>query len=169
MVPHVLLAIEGSPCLTVASAITVGSVYGYLKKPLKSLCVTCQSTPPTILTLHYLLRWSPGKNPNNTVHVDDVAGASWACAEWMATLGLEAANSRAGEQIYFHNDKKKVKEVEGMSSHDQKLSAPLFNLVETSVLPYASTTQTFLSYRLTIHKLPISVWVKRSVLSLEQP
>jgi len=87
----------------------------------------------------------------------------------MAALGREAANSRAGEQIFFHNDKKKVKEVEGMSSHDQKLSAPLFNLVETSILPCVGTTQTFLYYRLTIHRPPISLWVKRSVLSLGQP
>jgi len=111
----------------VASAITVGSVYGYLKKPLKSL-------------------WSPGKNPNNTVHVDDVAGASWACAEWMAALGREAANSRAGEQIFFHNDKKKVKEVEGMSSHDQKLSAPLFNLVDDSQTTHLSMGKTISSF-----------------------
>jgi hypothetical protein len=74
-------------------------------------------------------RWSPGKNFNNTVHVDDVAGASWACAQWMAGLGREAANTRAGEQVVFHNDKKQVQEVEGMPAHDQKLVAPLFNLV----------------------------------------
>ncbi|KAF5386875.1 hypothetical protein D9615_001683 [Tricholomella constricta] len=94
----------------VASGITVASVYGYLKKPMKSM-------------------WSPGKNPNNTIHIDDVAGASWACAEWMAPLGRAAANSLAGEELIFHNDKKKVKEVEGMPPHDQKLVAPLFNLV----------------------------------------
>ncbi|KAG6854958.1 hypothetical protein C0991_009781 [Blastosporella zonata] len=88
----------------------VGSVYGYLKKPMKSM-------------------WSPGKNPNNTVHVDDVAGAAWACAEWIAPLGRAEANVLAGEEIVFHNDKKKVKEVEGMPPHDQKLICPLFNLV----------------------------------------
>ena len=87
----------------------------------------------------------------------------------MAALGREAANSRAGEQIFFHNDKKKVKEVEGMPPHDQKISAPLFNLVETSILPCVGTTQTFSSYRLTIHKPLISVWVKQLVLSLGQP
>ncbi|RDB21502.1 hypothetical protein Hypma_011415 [Hypsizygus marmoreus] len=97
----------------VASGITVASVYGYLRKPMKSM-------------------WSPGKNPNNTVHVDDVAGASWACAEWMASLGRKAADSLAGEEIMFHNDKKKVKEVEGMPPHDRKLIAPMFNVVDDS-------------------------------------
>ena len=48
---------------------------------------------------------------------------------WMAPLGRKAADSLAGEEIPFHNDKKKVKEVEGMPSHNQKLIAPLFNLV----------------------------------------
>lgn len=74
-------------------------------------------------------RWSPGKNPNNTVHVDDIAGALWACAQWMAPLGRKAANSLAGEEIRFHNEKKKVKEVESMPPHNQDLVAPLFNLV----------------------------------------
>lgn len=74
-------------------------------------------------------RWSPGKNPNNTVHIDDVAGALWACAEWMAPLGRKAADSLAGEEIIFHNERGKVKEVDGMPAHNTKLVAPLFNLV----------------------------------------
>lgn len=110
-----------------ASGITVASVYGYLKKPMKSM-------------------WSPGKNPNNTVHVEDVAGASWACAEWMAPLGRTAANSVAGEEIIFHNDKKKVKEIEGMPPHDVKLIAPLFNLVDESNSTLLSIGQVVTSY-----------------------
>jgi hypothetical protein len=77
-------------------------------------------------------RWSPGKNPSNTVHVDDIAGALWACAQWIAPLGRKAADSLAGEEIFFHNEKRKVKEVEGIPPHNQKLIAPLFNLVRTS-------------------------------------
>ncbi|GLB35141.1 putative NAD dependent epimerase dehydratase [Lyophyllum shimeji] len=111
----------------VASGITVASVYGYLKKPMKSM-------------------WSPGKNPNNTVHVEDVAGAAWACAQWMAPLGRTAANSTAGEEILFHNDKKKVKEVEGMPPHDAKLIVPLFNLVDDSNSTLVSIGQVVTSY-----------------------
>jgi len=47
----------------------------------------------------------------------------------MAPLGRGAADSLAGEEIIFHNEKKKVKEVEGMPPHNKKLVAPLFNLV----------------------------------------
>lgn len=76
-----------------------------------------------------LFRWSPGKNPTHTVHIDDVAGGMWACAQWMAPLGRKEANSLAGEAILFHNDKSKASEVEGMPAPDKKLIAPLFNLV----------------------------------------
>ncbi|KAF8078139.1 hypothetical protein FPV67DRAFT_1464325 [Lyophyllum atratum] len=106
--------------MIVALGITVGSVYGYLKKPMKST-------------------WSPGKNPNNTVHL-------WACAEWMAPLGRAAADTLAGEEIVFHNDKKKVKEVEGMPAHDAKLIAPLFNLVDESDSTLLSIGQVITSY-----------------------
>ncbi|KAF9456139.1 hypothetical protein BDZ94DRAFT_1276439 [Collybia nuda] len=111
----------------IASGITVGSVYGYLKKPMKSV-------------------WSPGKNPNNTIHIDDVAGALWACAEWMAPLGRKAANSLAGEEIIFHNEKKKVKEVEGMPAYNTKLIAPLFNLVDESNSTLLSIGQVVTSF-----------------------
>lgn len=84
-------------------------------------------------TIDACCRWPPGRNPNNTIHVDDVAGAAWACAEWMAPLGRKTADTEAGEEIFFHNDKKKVKEVEGMPPHDQKLVAPLFNLVNEPI------------------------------------
>lgn len=76
-----------------------------------------------------LYRWSPGKDAMNSVHVYDIAGALWACAEWMAPLGRKQANVLAGEEIIFHNDKKKVGVVDGMSPHDKKLIAPLFNVV----------------------------------------
>jgi hypothetical protein len=73
--------------------------------------------------------WGPGKNPTHTVHVDDVAGALFACAEWMAQHSRQKADSLAGEQIIFHNEKNKVAEVEGMVPHDRKVIAPVFNLV----------------------------------------
>ena len=47
----------------------------------------------------------------------------------MASLGREEANTLAGEEIPFHNDKSKVSEVPGMPTHDQKVIVPLFNLV----------------------------------------
>lgn len=53
----------------------------------------------------------------------------WTCAEWMAKIGRKEANSIAGEEIVFKNEKSKVKEVEGMVPHDQKCIAPLFNIV----------------------------------------
>ena len=59
----------------------------------------------------------------------DVAGGAWACANWMANQGRKAADKIAGVKIPFHNDKSKVKEVEGMIPHDQNPVAPLFNLV----------------------------------------
>jgi hypothetical protein len=47
----------------------------------------------------------------------------------MASHGRKEANQLAGEVIPFHNEKSKVKEVDGMIPHDQKIMAPLFNLV----------------------------------------
>jgi hypothetical protein len=63
-----------------------------------------------------------------TIHADDVAGASWACAEWMSGLGRKEANSLAGEEI-LSNDKSKVKDASDLPEADRKLVAPLFNLV----------------------------------------
>lgn len=79
--------------------------------------------------LTVLLRNSPGKYPSHTVHVDDIAGAMWACAQWMAKIGRQEADSIAGEEIPFKNEKSKVNEVEGMIPHSQKVVAPLFNIV----------------------------------------
>ncbi|KAF8644141.1 hypothetical protein AX16_008668 [Volvariella volvacea WC 439] len=111
----------------ITSALCVGAVYGYMKKPMKSM-------------------WSPGKNPTNTIHADDVAGAAWACANWMAGLGRQAADAAAGEVIPFHNDKAKVKEVEGMPPHNAKIVAPLFNLVDDSASTLLSVGQVVTSF-----------------------
>ncbi|KAJ3976409.1 hypothetical protein EV361DRAFT_884094 [Lentinula raphanica] len=111
----------------ITSAITVGSVYGYLQKPMKSV-------------------WSPGKNPTNTLHVEDLAAAAWASAAWMASLGRKEAGSLAGEKIIFHNDKSKVSQIEGMPPHDKKLIAPLFNLVDDSNSTLLSVGQTVTSF-----------------------
>ncbi|KAJ7684710.1 hypothetical protein DFH06DRAFT_1073589 [Mycena polygramma] len=112
---------------SIASILTVSSVYGYMKKPMKSM-------------------WSPGKNPTHTVHADDVAGGLWACAQWMAPLGRKEADSLAGEAIIFHNDKSKASEVEGMPAPDKKLIAPLFNLVDDSNSTLLSVGQTTTSF-----------------------
>ncbi|GJE86959.1 nucleoside-diphosphate-sugar epimerase-like protein [Phanerochaete sordida] len=93
--------------------IAVASTYGYIKQPMKAL-------------------WGPGKHPTHTVHVEDVAGGMWACAEWMSKIGRKEANSIAGEEILFKNDKSKVKEVEGMVAPDQKCVAPAFNIEDDS-------------------------------------
>ncbi|KAG5645885.1 hypothetical protein DXG03_005032 [Asterophora parasitica] len=136
----------------VASGITVASVYGYLKKPMKSV-------------------WSPGKNANNTVHIDDVAGASLACAEWIASYGRAAANSVAGEEIIFHNDKKKVKEVKGMPAHDQKLVAPLFNLLmddnveDINEHHVGGWTEMILASKPPIPNTPLSAYMDKFALS----
>ena len=60
------------------------------------------------------IRNSPGKYPSHTVHVDDIAGAMWAAAEWMAKIGRKEADALAGEEIVFKNEKSKASEVEGM-------------------------------------------------------
>ena len=74
-------------------------------------------------------RWSPGNNAMNTVHSDDVAGGLWAAAEWMSGVGRAEALNVAGEEIYWRNDKNKVREVAGMPPPEGKIFAPLFNLV----------------------------------------
>ena len=86
------------------------------------------------------LRNSPGKYPSHTVHVDDIAGAMWAAAEWMAKTGRTEADALAGEEIVFKNDKSKVKEVEGMVPPDQKCVAPAFNIVRTRRSPQSTDT-----------------------------
>lgn len=68
-------------------------------------------------------------NRINTIHVDDIAGASWAAAIWMEVLGRAEADKLAGEDLYFANDKDKVKGVTFVPEPSTKLVAPLFNLV----------------------------------------
>jgi len=111
----------------VISLITVASVYGYMHKPMKSM-------------------WSPGKNPTNTIHVEDVAGGAWACANWIANHDRKEADQLAGVSIPFHNNKNKVKEVEGMLPHDQKPVAPIFNMVDDSNSTLVSTGQIVSSF-----------------------
>jgi len=102
--PHTL-------CAEVTYCLILGAVYKSLNEELKFLF--------------------PG-NRINTVHTEDVAGASWAVAEWMAKLGRAEADRVAGEDIYFANDKDKVKDVKGAPAPSEKLVAPLFNLVDDS-------------------------------------
>lgn len=97
---------------------TVASIYGYMKKPMKTI-------------------WGPGKDPVHSVHVEDVAGAMWACAQWMTPLGRKQADALAGERIRFHNDKDKVKEVNGTCPPHAQPVAPLFNLVDDSATTLA--------------------------------
>ncbi|KAF7322530.1 NAD dependent epimerase dehydratase family protein [Mycena chlorophos] len=111
----------------ITSVITVASVYGYLKQPMKSM-------------------WSPGKHPMNTVHTDDIAGAMWALAQWMAPLGRKEADILAGEIILFRNDKSKVAEVKGMPDPSKKLVAPVFNLTDMSNNTLASIGTTVTSF-----------------------
>ncbi|KZT03520.1 uncharacterized protein LAESUDRAFT_729108 [Laetiporus sulphureus 93-53] len=95
--------------------ITMGAVYGYLKQPLKAL-------------------WSPGKHPTHTIHATDVAGAFWACAEWMDRVGgRKEADALAGEELPFKNDKSKA-DIDGVIAPDMKVVAPLFNLEDDGQL-----------------------------------
>ncbi|KAK0445520.1 hypothetical protein EV421DRAFT_1902467 [Armillaria borealis] len=93
---------------TMASFITVAAVYGYMNKPMKSL-------------------WSPGKHPSHTVHVEDIAGGLWACAQWMAPL----ASSRMSLEA---------------PAPDKKVTAPLFNLADDSQMTLAETGQLCTSF-----------------------
>jgi hypothetical protein len=86
---------------------------------------------------------SPGKHANNTVHIDDVTGALWAAAQWMEPLGRKQADALAGEPLLFKNDKKKIKDVEGVVSPDQALTAPLFNIVSHILFDYGQATNIF--------------------------
>ncbi|KZT26497.1 hypothetical protein NEOLEDRAFT_1177498 [Neolentinus lepideus HHB14362 ss-1] len=95
------------------AAICVAACYGYTKQPMKSM-------------------HSPGKHAFNTAHIDDVVGAAWGCAEWMSKLGRQEADTVAGEPLLFHNDKSKIKALEGACAPDAKPVAPVFNLVDDS-------------------------------------
>jgi len=111
----------------VMSFTVVAAVYGFMKQPMKCL-------------------WSPGKHPSHTVHADDIAGAMWAVAEWMASIGRAKALADAGEEIPFKNDKSKAKKVEGVISPDTKCIAPLFNLEDDSRLTLADMGKLLTSF-----------------------
>ncbi|RXW24887.1 hypothetical protein EST38_g929 [Candolleomyces aberdarensis] len=102
-----------TPYGIIATGINVASIYGYMKRPMKSM-------------------WSPGKNANNTIHIDDVAAAAWAASLWIAKTGRKAANDAAGVPIQFHNDKSFVKEHPDIPPPTQTPVAPLFNLTDDS-------------------------------------
>ncbi|CAE6432678.1 unnamed protein product [Rhizoctonia solani] len=92
--------------------IALGPVYKHLRMEMKYL-------------------WSGGLRMN-TVHVDDVAGAMWACAKWMAERGRTQADAEAGEELHFFNDKSKVSEIPFVPPATSAPVAPLFNLVDDS-------------------------------------
>ena len=93
----------------------------------------------------------------------DVAGAAWASANWMALLGRKSANQIAGQTIFFHNDKNKVKEVDGMLPPSEKPVAPIFNLVLHLSLGIFLLT---LLYRWTTLEVLCSVLARSSLLIL---
>ncbi|EJF65716.1 hypothetical protein BD309DRAFT_944311 [Dichomitus squalens] len=99
--------------LAVIPFIAVAACYGHLHQPMKALN-------------------SPGKYPSHTVHVEDIAGAMWAAAEWMAKTGRKEGDALAGEEIVFKNEKSKASEVEGVVAPTQKVVAPLFNIEDES-------------------------------------
>ncbi|KAG8899046.1 hypothetical protein FRB99_006963 [Tulasnella sp. 403] len=98
----------------VTPRITLGRVYKYLDEEMKYL-------------------WTPDIRMH-TVHLDDVAGAMWAAANWMGPLGRAEANKIAGETIQFWAPEKKelIKDLEGHPPKDQGPIAPLFNIVDDS-------------------------------------
>ena len=71
-----------------------------------------------------------------TVHVEDVAAAAFALAQWMAREGRQQANVIAGEELPS-NDKSKIKEGKDLPEQGKKLVAPLFNLVSNRALRFA--------------------------------
>jgi len=115
------------------TVLTVAAVYGYIKEPMKTL-------------------WSPGKNAMNSVHSDDVAGALWAAAHWMASIGRKQANAIAGEEIIFHNEKRNLTGVDGVAPLDKKLIAPMFNIVDDSHLTLATAGETMAKVFGTTHE-----------------
>ncbi|KAH7889931.1 hypothetical protein F5I97DRAFT_1941146 [Phlebopus sp. FC_14] len=127
---------------------TVASVYGYMKKPMKTI-------------------WGPGKDPVHTVHVQDVAGALWACAVWMELHGRKEADKLAGTKILFHNDKHKVKEVEGTCSSEFRPIAPVFNLVDDSETTLAKAGSMIAEYFGTTFEFYSSLETTMAKLKLE--
>ncbi|CAL1704276.1 unnamed protein product [Somion occarium] len=107
--------------------IAVAATYGYLHKPMKGL-------------------WSPGKYPSHTVHIEDIAGAMFAVANWIAGIGRKEADSVAGEEIVFHNDKAQLEAVEGAAPPEKRCVAPLFNLEDDSNVTMVELCNIITSY-----------------------
>ncbi|KAG9014997.1 hypothetical protein FRB94_007069 [Tulasnella sp. JGI-2019a] len=94
--------------------LTMGRVYQHLNEEMKYL-------------------WS-GDLRINTVHLEDIAGAMWAVAEWMKAVGRAKAIELAGESIGFRA-LENASLLEGLEGHLPKGSdpvVPLFNLVDDS-------------------------------------
>jgi len=66
----------------------------------------------------------------NTVHLEDVSAAMWACANWIQPLGREEANKLGGEAIAgFPTKADLVSGLEGSIPQAQSPVAPFFNIV----------------------------------------
>lgn len=67
----------------------------------------------------------------NTLHLEDMAGAMWAAAQWIEPLGRAKADELAGETItYFPPGKPElVAGLEGYLPKGQDPRAPFFNVV----------------------------------------
>lgn len=98
----------------VTPRITLGRVYKYLNEEMKYL-------------------WSSDLRMH-TVHLEDVAGALWAVAQWMEPLGRAKANEIAGETLRFYAPEKKdlLKDLEGHLPKGSDPVAPFFNIVDDS-------------------------------------
>lgn len=74
----------------------------------------------------------------HTMHSDDLAGAMWACALWMAPLGRKEADRIAGELIQ-PNDKGMLENMEDAADPKKKIIAPLFNVVSVYIISHIPT------------------------------
>lgn len=87
--------------------------------------------------------WSPGKNATYTVHVEDVAGAAWAAAHWMAQLGRQAADEKAGVEIISYAPQ--TTQSPELIPKNQKVVAPVFNVTDDSNSTHLNVGQTITS------------------------
>jgi len=97
----------------VTQRILIGEVYRYKQRKMRYL-------------------WSPQLRLN-TVHTDDIAGACWMAAMWMARVGHNTALSQAGVPMYFANDPERFPPgLPAVVPPNQAPRAVLFNLVDAS-------------------------------------
>ncbi|KAJ3780398.1 hypothetical protein GGU10DRAFT_416606 [Lentinula aff. detonsa] len=114
-------------------------------------------------TLRMLAAIEECVNPTNTLHVEDLAGAAWASAMWMASLGRKEADSLAGESIIFHNEKSKVSQVEGMPPHDTHSS--IFTLLSVGQTHHVGGwTQMIKNSKPPIPNTPLSAYMDKYAL-----